>query len=69
MNTNMDERMLTVTIDDQEYQYPEGISYEAIAADFQHTKKQDIVLVTVNGKLRELHHRLKKNCRISFLTT
>lgn len=65
----MTDRVFTVTIDGQQYSYPEGTIYEKIAEDFQHTKKYQIVLATVNGRLRELHHSLHQDCELSFLTT
>jgi len=65
----MAEQKFTVTVAGQAYTYPEGTRYEQIADDFRQTKPYDIVLAVVNGRLRELHHRLKKDCEISFITT
>ena len=38
--------------------YPEGTTYLEIARDFQDQYENDILLVRVNGKLRELEKRL-----------
>jgi uridine kinase len=65
----MEGKKFTVTIEGKEYTYPEGTSYEKIARDFQPSKEHTIVLVMVNDRLKELHHRLKKSCRLSFVTT
>lgn len=65
----MSSRQFTVTIDGIEYQYPQGTRYEKIAEDFQKGKEHDIVLAIVDGRLRELHHHLKKSCVMTFLTT
>ncbi len=65
----MEDKKFTVTIEGKEYTYPEGTTYETIAGEFQHTKEHTIVLVMVNDRLKELHHRLKKSCRLSFVTT
>lgn len=65
----MDETKLTVTIEGKEYTYEKGTSYRRIAEDFKNSRDHDIVLVTVDGRLRELHHCLKKNCEITFVTT
>ena len=65
----MNETKLTVTIDGNAYTYEKGTPYRKIAEDFRETKDHDIVLVTVDGRLRELHHTLKKDCVIDFVTT
>ena len=48
----MDETKLTVTIEGNAYTYEKGIPYRKIAEDFKETKDHDIVLVTVDGRLR-----------------
>lgn len=65
----MDETKLTVTIEGKEYTYEKGTSYHRIVEDFKNSKDHDIVLVTVDGRLRELHHTLKKDCVLDFVTT
>ena len=65
----MDETKLTVTIEGKENTYEKGTSYHRIAEDFKNSKDHDIVLVTVDGRLRELHHTLKKDCVLDFVTT
>ena len=58
-----------VTIQDQIYEYESGTSFEEIARDLQDTCEHTIVLVFEDGRLRELHHHLKRDCEISFITT
>ena len=53
----MNETKLTVTIDGNAYTYEKGTPYRKIAEDFRETKDHDIVLVTVDGRLRELHEK------------
>ena len=65
----MDETKLTVTIDGNAYTYEKGTPYRKIAEDFKGTRDHDIVLVMVDGRLRELHHTLKKDGVIDFVTT
>ncbi|MCR5526822.1 MAG: nucleoside kinase [Lachnospiraceae bacterium] len=55
-----------ITWNDKVYEYPKGTSYAEIVKDFQKEYKYPIVLVVVDGKLRELHHSLKKDCNIDF---
>lgn len=43
--------------------------YREIVRSFEEESRYPIVLVTVNGRLRELHKRLKKDCEITFVTT
>ncbi len=50
-------------------EYPEGITFKEIAKEYQKNYENDIVLVRQDDKLQELHKTLKKNCRISFITT
>ena len=61
--------MIQVTIDGKGYEYPENCSYYEIAKDFEKTMDAPIVLVKVDGRLRELHKQLKKNCELEFVTT
>lgn len=49
-------------------EYPEGTLLGKIAEDFQPQFEEDILLARVNGKLKELHKKLKKDSEISFLT-
>ena len=61
--------MIQVTIDGKGYEYPENCSYYEIAKDFEKTMDAPIVLVKVDGRLRELHKQLKKDCELEFVTT
>ena len=61
--------MIQVTIDGKGYEYPENCSYYEIAKDFEKTMDAPIVLVKVDGRLRELHKQLKKKCELEFVTT
>ncbi len=65
----MENETIQVTVGGKFREYPKNIRYLDIAADFQDQYKDDIVLVLVNGNLRELHKRCKKNCEIEFITT
>jgi len=60
--------MITVTIDGEKKQYPEGVSYENIADEYQEKYDGLIGLVAVDGKIKELFKQLKKDCEISFFT-
>ena len=60
--------MITVTIKGEKREYEAGTSYETIARDYQEQYSSQIALVTVNGKIRELFKKMKKDCEISFFT-
>lgn len=60
--------MITVTIEGQQKQYEEGTTYETIVAEYQEQYQNRIALVTVDGKIRELFKRAKRDCKISFFT-
>lgn len=65
----MEQKMAKVTIGEETAEYPVGTSYADIVEKYQTDEKAPIILVTVNGKLRELHKKLKKDCVIEFVTT
>ena len=60
--------MVTVTIDGERRQFEEGTTYETIVREYQEKYNNRIALVTVNGKIRELFKRVKKDCEVSFFT-
>lgn len=64
-----EQKMCCVTINGEKKEYPAGISYWKIVKDYQDRQDAPVILVTVNGKLRELHKHLKKDCTLGFVTT
>lgn len=64
--TNKENR--TVTVNGAAYPYPDGISYEKIAADFHKDGEDDILLVNRGGKLCELQKKLDRDCALKFVT-
>lgn len=60
--------MAAVMIGGERYEYPEGTPYRVIAEDFKEREKEDILLVRADGKLRELHKELSRDCSLSFIT-
>ncbi len=60
--------MAVVKVNGIERTYPEGTTYLEIAKDFQDQYENDILLVRVNGKLRELEKTLAGDSEISFIT-
>lgn len=61
-------KMCKVTIGSQQKEYPEGTPYGEIVKDFEEMSAYPIVLVTVDGKLRELHKKIRKDCQLSLIT-
>ena len=64
----MEQTMLNVTVNGSTRQYPAGTPFRVIAADHQAEIPRDILLVNRDGKLRELHKVLDRNCALSFIT-
>ena len=64
----MENRTAKVTIDGQTKEYPIGTAYEEIVKEHQKAADAQIVLVSVNGKLNELHKKLNQDCTIEFKT-
>ena len=57
-----EKRMYHVKIKNEVKEYEAGITYHDIAKEYQKDYEHEIVLVFVDGKLQELHKRLKKDC-------
>jgi len=60
--------MLNVNINGKIENYEAGTAFRQIAAVHQKDYDSPIALVLENGKIRELHKTLKKDCQLSFLT-
>ena len=60
--------MLKITINGVIKEYPEGISFEEIAREYQPEYDDTIALVLENGKIRELMKKAIRDCELSFLT-
>ena len=58
-------KMCKVTVGSREKAYPDGTPFGEIVKDFDQDCKYPVVLVTVDGKLRELHKKIHRDCRIS----
>jgi uridine kinase len=65
----MEQKLQKVTINGEVREYPKGITYGEIVKEYEKTTDAPIILVTVDGKLRELHKRLHKDCVLEFITT
>ena len=48
--------------------YPQGTAYAEIAEEYQKNYENDILLVSVNGRLRELHKTLQNSGRYGWLS-
>ena len=60
--------MATITIDGIKKEYPEGMTYEEIAQEYQAQYDNMIALVLEDYKIRELIKTVHKDCCLSFLT-
>lgn len=60
--------MKRVTVEGVDYCYPAGTTYETIAADFQGRYAHDILLVSRDGRLCELHKALDRDCALRLIT-
>ena len=50
-------------------EYEQGATYAEIAKDYKEKVDGDIILVTVNGKLCELHKKIADGSKVEFVTT
>lgn len=60
--------MIFVTIGDETKEYAEETTYLQIAKEYQPKYEDDILLVRADGKLRELHKKVKPGCKLEFYT-
>jgi uridine kinase len=67
MEVNME--VCKVTINGVTKEYEKGITYQTIAKEYQSQYEHDIILVLMNGRLRELFKTLKEDCELDFITT
>ncbi|MBD5537533.1 MAG: nucleoside kinase [Lachnospiraceae bacterium] len=60
--------MITLTIEGKERQYPKGTTYEEIVKEYQPAYDNQIAVVAVNGKIRELFKRAVRSGKLEFFT-
>lgn len=60
--------MVKVTIQGQVREYPQGTTYETIAADCQEAYDSMIAVAVANGKIRELFKKVTKDGTLDFFT-
>ena len=60
--------MITVKINGEERQYPQGATYEDVANDYQQEYENLIALAARDGKIRELFKKLTRDCEVTFFT-
>ena len=65
----MKQESYKVTIEGIAKEYPRGITYGEIVKDYEGKTEAPIILVMVDGRLRELHKHLKADCTLQFITT
>lgn len=65
----MNPKMISVTILGKTREYPYGTSYGEIVEEYKESTRYPIVLVMKDGKLCELHKKLKRDGVLEFITT
>lgn len=60
--------MITLTINGEEKQYPNGTTYEEIVKEYQPSYDNQIAVVAINGKIRELFKKATKSGVLEFFT-
>lgn len=60
--------MAFVTIDGEKREYGTDVRFLDIAREYQEKYEDDILLVSVDGKLKELHKTVKEDCELKFIT-
>ena len=64
----MEQKFLKVTVEGKTKEYPYGTTYRDIVEAYQKDSAFPIILVTADGRLRELHKRVKEDCNVGFVT-
>ncbi|MDO5135991.1 MAG: nucleoside kinase [Eubacteriales bacterium] len=65
----METEMVKVTIGEEIREYPPDTTWMQVAEEYQKEGEPPIILVTVDGKLRELHKKIRRDCSVRFITT
>lgn len=65
----MGDEKIKLTICGEEKEYEKGTQFIQIAQEYQNRYSDDIVLVAVNNRLRELHKKVKREGELTFITT
>lgn len=60
--------MVTLTIRGEKREVAKGTTFEAVAAGYQKEYEELIAVACVNGKIRELFKKAKKDCTVDFFT-
>ena len=60
--------MIHLTVEGEQRVYEDGTLLKDVAAEFQERFPCDILLAMVNGKLQELHKKVKEKTAVTFLT-
>lgn len=60
--------MVTLVIEGKERQYKKGTTYEEIVAEFQPAYDNQIALISINGKMKELFKKAVKDGELQFFT-
>ena len=63
----MEQTMIKVTINGETREYPKMTPYSEIVKDYEGETEYPVILVTENGKLRELHKKLRHDCTLGFI--
>ena len=62
------EDRLALLIRGERKEYPSGTLYRRIAEEYQEEYQNPIVLVSADGRLRELHHEAEEGAAVEFIT-
>ena len=63
----MEDAMVRLTINTQIKEYPEDITWQKVAQEYQKEYSDEILLVQVNGKLQELQEKIREG-EVQFVT-
>lgn len=59
---------MKVTVNGIVTEYAEDAVFEEVASNYQKEYGNEIALVIANGKMQELHKKIKEDCEVSFIT-
>lgn len=59
---------MKVTVNGMTTEYGQDTVFEEVAAKYQEEYGNEIALVVANGKIHELHKKIREDCEVSFLT-
>ena len=69
MEDHLKNQTVKVTVGENTKEYPKGITYQEVVQEYPQDADAPVILVISDGKLKELHRLVERDCHVRFVTT